>query len=471
MDWRLARESRFLVRLAIPLSLTTFAQLAITTTDLIYLGALGAEDLAAAAMAVALYQVVTMFGLGVVTATMPMLSRLRGQRDKSMAADPLAAFRDVVRQGLWSVALFCLPCWLLLWHAEGVFSVMGQPMAIVHRSVEMMHTLQWSTAPFLGYVVLRSFFAALERPKWTLLVAVLGVAFNAAAAGALIFGWCGLPALGLPGAGLATTLTNVFMFGALLGVAIVHKQLRHYGLHTDLRFPGRRGMTAFWRLGLPMGITQVLDSSIFYAASNMMGWLGAEALAAHVVNLQIMNMLTTISVGLSQAATVRVGHAFGAASRQGMLRASAAAYLVTAVTMAAASLVLLAWPRTLLAIFISVGDPANAHVVDVGLGLLAIGAVFVVADGLQFIGLGVLRGLHDTAVPMVIGLVGGWIVGLPLGAFLAFTLGMGAAGIWLGLAAGLGAVALLFAVRCLKLVATAGHEDTLSARSNGLDTS
>ena len=211
-------------------------------------------------------------------------------------------------------------------------------------------------------------------------------------------------------------------------------------------------MTAFWRLGLPMGITQVLDSSIFYAASNMMGWLGAEALAAHVINLQIMNMLTTISVGLSQAATVRVGQAFGAASRQGMLRASLAAYLVTAVMMAAASLVLVVYPRVLLAIFINVADPSNTHVVEVGLGLLAIGAVFVVADGLQFIGLGVLRGLHDTAVPMIIGLVGGWIVGLPLGAFLAFTLGMGAAGIWLGLAAGLGAVALLFAIRCVKLV-------------------
>jgi MATE family multidrug resistance protein len=90
--------------------------------------------------------------------------------------------------------------------------------------------------------------------------------------------------------------------------------------------------------------------------------------------------------------------------------------------------------------------------VEVGLGLLAIGAVFVIADGFQFIGLGVLRGLHDTAIPMLIGLVGGWLVGLPLGAFLAFTLGMGAAGVWLGLAAGLGAVALLFAVRCLKLV-------------------
>ena len=447
MDWRLARESRFLLRLAVPLSLTTFAQLAITTTDLIYLGALGAEDLAAAAMAVALYQVVTMFGVGVVTATMPMLSKLRGQRESSTTA-----FRDVVRQGLWSVALFCLPCWVLLWHAESVFAALGQPSAIAYRSIEMMHALQWGMAPFLGYVVLRSLFAALERPQWTLLMAVLGVAFNAAAAGALIFGWWGLPALGLAGAGLATALTNLFMFGALLGVAILHKQLRHYGLHTDLRFPGRAGMTAFWRLGLPMGITQVLDSSIFYAASNMMGWLGAEALAAHVINLQIMNMLTTISVGLSQAATVRVGHAFGAVSREGILCASLAAYLVTVVMMAAASLVLLAFPRALLAIFINVADPSNAHVVDAGLGLLAIGAVFVIADGLQFIGLGVLRGLHDTAVPMIIGLIGGWVVGLPLGAFLAFTLGMGAAGIWLGLAAGLGAVALLFALRCVRLV-------------------
>jgi MATE family multidrug resistance protein len=316
----------------------------------------------------------------------------------------------------------------------------------------MMRTLQWGMAPFLGYVVLRSFFAALERPVWTLLVAVLGVAFNAVAAGALIFGWWGLPALGLPGAGLATTLTNLFMFGSLLGVAVVHGQLRHYSLHTGLRFPSRREMTDFWRLGLPMGITQVLDSSIFYAASNMMGWLGAEALAAHVINLQIMNMLTTISVGLSQAATVRVGQAFGAASRQGMLRASLAAYAVTAVMMAVASLVLLVFPRILLAMFIDIADPSNAHVVEVGLGLLAIGAVFVIADGFQFIGLGVLRGLHDTAIPMIIGLVGGWLVGLPLGAFLAFTLGMGAAGVWLGLAAGLGAVALLFAVRCLKLV-------------------
>lgn len=447
MEWRLARESGLLLRLALPLSLTTFAQLAITTTDLIFLGALGAEDLAAAAMAVALYQVVAMFGLGVVTAAMPMLSKLRGQQESSAAA-----FRDVVRQGLWSVALFCLPCWILLWHAGSVFAVLGQPPAVANRSVEMMHALQWGIAPFLGYVVLRSFFAALERPRWTVLVAALGVAFNAGAAAGLIFGLWGLPALGLVGAGLATSLTNLFMFAGLFAAATVHKRLRRFGLHTDLRFPGRSGMIAFWRLGLPMGITQVLDSSIFYAASNMMGWLGVDALAAHMINLQIMNMLTTISVGLSQAATVRVGQAFGAASRQGMLRASLAAYLVTAVMMAAAAVALLVFPRALLAIFMSTEDAANIHVVEVGLVLLAIGAVFVVADGLQFIGLGVLRGLHDTAVPMIIGLVGGWGVGLPLGAFLAFTLGMGAAGIWLGLAAGLGAVALMFAIRCAALV-------------------
>ena len=302
--------------------------------------------------------------------------------------------------------------------------------------------------------MLRSFFAALEKPKWILLVAVAGVAFNALAAGGLIFGLWGLPALGLAGAGLATALTNLLMFGALFAVASRHRQLRHYGLHAGMRFPDRAGMIAFWRLGLPMGVTQVLDSSIFYAASNMMGWLGAEALAAHAINLQIMNMLTTIAVGLSHAATVRVGQAFGAASRQGIFLASVAAYLVTIVTMAAASVVLLVYPRGLLAIFINLADPSSRPVVEVGLGLLAIGAVFVIADGLQFIGLGVLRGLHDTAVPMIIGLVGGWVVGLPLGAFLAFRIGLGAEGIWLGLAAGLGAVAILFALRCVKLVSS-----------------
>ncbi|HSH99395.1 MAG TPA: MATE family efflux transporter [Reyranella sp.] len=429
--------------------LTTFAHLAITTTDLVLLGALGAEELAAAAMAVALYQFASMFGVGVVTAAMPMLSKLVGQR-----ASSAAPVRDVVWQGLWTVALFCLPCWLVLWHAESVFVALDQPPAIARRAIEMMHALQWGLAPFLGYVVLRSFFAALEKPKWILLVAVAGVAFNALAAGGLIFGLWGLPALGLAGAGLATALTNLLMFGALFAVASRHRQLRHYGLHAGMRFPDRAGMIAFWRLGLPMGVTQVLDSSIFYAASNMMGWLGAEALAAHAINLQIMNMLTTIAMGLSHAATVRVGQAFGAASRQGIFLASVAAYLVTIVTMAAASVVLLVYPRGLLAIFINLADPSSRPVVEVGLGLLAIGAVFVIADGLQFIGLGVLRGLHDTAVPMIIGLVGGWVVGLPLGALLAFKIGLGAAGIWLGLAAGLGAVALLFALRCRKLVAS-----------------
>ena len=236
MDRRLARESRFLLRLAIPLSLTTFAQLAITTTDLIYLGALGAEDLAAAAMAVALYQVVTMFGLGVVTATMPMLSKLRGQRD---SVDGRVSRHRTAR--LWSAALFCLPCWVLLWHAESVFAVLGQPQAIAHRSVEMMHALQWGMAPFLGYIVLRSFFAALERPSGLSSWPCSALPSTPRRPEALIFGWWGLPALGLAGAGLATSLTNLLMFGALLGVAILHKRLRRYSLHTDLASPAARG--------------------------------------------------------------------------------------------------------------------------------------------------------------------------------------------------------------------------------------
>jgi multidrug resistance protein, MATE family len=192
-------------------------------------------------------------------------------------------------------------------------------------------------------------------------------------------------------------------------------------------------------------------SAFFYASAIMMGWIGMSTLAAHAIVMQIESFFFMVPIGLSQAATVRVGLASGTADSYRVKWAGWTAYGLGAAFMSLASLPLLIAPRFLLAIFVNADLSANAQVVSIGTLLLACAALFQIVDGIQVISVGMLRGLHDTSVPMLLAAVGYWGIGLPLGAFLAFKADFSGVGVWLGLSSGLTAVAILMTLRWITL--------------------
>jgi MATE family multidrug resistance protein len=441
--WR--AEGRATIVLAWPLILTNLAQTAMTATDVLLMGRLGPETLAAGALGSNLYFATMIFGLGLTTATAPMIARELGRKSHSVRD-----VRRTVRQGLWAAVVIAVPIWLVLWHTEAILLAMGQRPDLALHAGHYMRTLQWSILPFFFYLVLRSFISALERPQWAMAIGLAGVAVNAFAAWCLIFGNLGLPRLELVGAGIATTLADTFMVVALAIVLFADRRFRRYHLFGRFWRADWPRFVELWRLGMPIGATLVFEVAVFNASTFLMGLIGEASIAAHSIALQIASLSFMVPLGLSQAATVRVGLAFGAQDADGICRAGWTALAMGTAFMAMAALVMVTLPRTLISAFLDLDVPANAPVINLAVSFLALAALFQLADGAQAVTAGMLRGLHDTRMPMIYAAFGYWGIGLVVGVVLAFVAKLNGVGIWIGLAAGLVTVAILLLTRWLR---------------------
>jgi MATE family multidrug resistance protein len=431
-------EIRATLTLGWPLVLTNLAQIALTTTDVIVLGRVGPSALAAGTLGVNLYFAILLFGIGLITATSPMMASAIG-RKLHMVRD----IRRTFRQGLWAALIIAIPSWILLWHAEAILLLFDQEPVLAADAQAFVRELQWGLLPALGFIALRSFVAVLERPVWALLVTGAAILFNVAVNWILVFGHLGMPALGLRGSGMATSLSNAFLFVSLALVVLFARQFRRYRLFGNIWRPDLPRLVSLWRIGLPIGATVAFEITVFNAAVFLMGQFGRDAIAAHAIAIQIASASFMVPMGLAQAATVRVGRAHGARDADGITRAGWAAFVLAVAFMASMSVVMTAVPRMLIAAFIDITDPANASIVSLATSFLMCAAVFQIADGAQVVGAGMLRGLQDTRVPMIYAGLGYWGFGMSLSLLFAFKLGLGSIGIWIGLASGLVAVAIL----------------------------
>lgn len=440
-----AAELRATLSLSWPIVLTNLAQNALLTTDVMLMGWLGPEALAAGALATNLYHALLIFGIGLVSATSPLIAEELGRRRHAVRE-----VRRTVRQGLWSAATIAVPIWLAAWNGEAILVAVGQEPALAAAAGAYMRALMWSLLPFLFYLVLRSYLAALERPAWALGIGLLAIPVNLGFAYAFMFGAFGLPRLGLVGAGVATTLSSTFMFLGLALVVSLDRRFRRYRLFGRFWRADWARYRVLWRIGVPIGLTLAFEVTIFNAAALLMGRFGASELAAHAIALQIASLAFMVPLGVSQAATVRVGRAFGAGDRGGVTRAGWTAFALGTGCMAFTALLMLTMPRTLVGFFLDAGDPANERVVGFALSFLILAALFQLVDGAQAVGAGMLRGLQDTRVPMIYAGLGYWGVGLPVGVALGFGTPLRGVGIWIGLALGLAVVAGLMLWRWMR---------------------
>ena len=441
---RWSDELRSTLALAWPLILANLTQQLIQATDILLMGRLGATQLAAATLALNMTFTFNLLMLGLVIASSPMMATALGQRSN--------AVRDVrrtFRAGLWLIALMLPPYWLVLWHVGSLMRAFGISEDLASQGQTFLRAYMWCTLPWLLFQLLRNFVSALERPRIVLWLSIAGIAVNALLSWSLIFGHLGLPALGLVGGGLGSTLTWFAMCGALVAVVLADRRFRRFHLFGRWwRFDRERTM-AMVRLGWPIGVTMALEMGVFALAAYFMGWIGAPAVAAHAVALQIAALTFMVPLGLGQAATVRVGLALGREDRLGVTRAGWTAWVMGVGFMGAMALVMLAIPHRLITLFLQ-DLPENATTIALAVSFLRVAAAFQLVDGAQVIGAGMLRGLHDTRWPLVFALVGYWVVGLGIGAWLAFSLDWKGVGIWIGLAAGLAAVAALMLWRWVR---------------------
>ncbi len=425
---RVGAETRALLALGLPLIGSHIAQILIGVTDSIMLGWYDVTDLAALSVAAPVFYIVFIFGSGFAWAVTPMIASALGQEDERQV-------RRVTRMGLWlsiGFGLLVTPVFFLM---EPILLAAGQEPDVARQAGIYMPWLGLGMIPALLVQVLKSYLSALELTR-AILIAVIGAAgMNAAVNYLLIFGNFGAPELGITGAGIASLASHLVSLIALLAYAL--RKRPEHELLKNFQRPDPEALWSVFRLGLPIGLTLLAETGLFAASSIMMGWLGKIPLAAHGIALQITSVSFMVPLGLSQAVTVRVGKAWGKDDRETLRAAALAGMILAGLALVVIVATFLLIPGLLVGLFVDPTDPFRPEILSVGIVLLAVAALFQVVDIGQVMALGMLRGVQDTRVPMVMALISYWGIGLPVAYVLAFTLGWEGPGIWLGLTAGL----------------------------------
>lgn len=423
------------LRLSAPLAFTQLAMIAINTTDIVMMGWLGPADLAAGALGMNIYVPLYLFGLGIATVVAPMAAQALGARD-------FRGVRRTVRQGFWITLLFAIPFSAIVWNGRWVMLLFGQAEDVALRADDYLKAVTWALLPSLWFVVLRCFVTAHSRPRSVLVITLVAVAGNAVGNYGLMFGNFGLPRWELMGAGVTSSIISWLMFFTMLGYVLWDRRFKRYAILLRFWRPDWARFRELFRLGLPIGLTILAETAMFSSAAFLMGLISTEALAAHAIALQCAAVAFMVPMGISQAAVVRVGLAAGSRDPLAVGRAGWASLLVGTLFMTASALVFWFAGRQLVGLFLDLDQQANAEVAQLAVSFLVIAALFQLVDGAQVIGVSALRGLKDTKVPMWLALTGYWGVGFATAVVLAFPLGLGGEGVWIGLAVGLSFVAL-----------------------------
>ncbi|WP_423067499.1 MATE family efflux transporter [Devosia sp. CN2-171] len=435
-----ADELRASFALAWPLIVAQLAQNLLFTTDVVLMGWLGPQYLAAGTLAGAFLIPFQLTGVGIVGAVAPLVAQARGRGDTK-------AVRRIVRQGFWvaiAVATLLIPIVLSI---RPIYLALGQDPHTTELAESYMQAGFWMLYPVLGIMVVRSFLSAFAATRVILLVTIIGVIANAALAYALIFGHFGFPRLELRGAAIATGLVNVIMFLALLGYVVTHRKLKRFHILARFHKPDWQRFFEILRVGLPIGLTVAAEVGLFSVAAILMGRLGTNETAAHAVALQLASMAFMVPLGLGMAATVRVGLAYGRGDAEGVRKAAWTAIALGVGFMTLTASLFLIIPNTMVALFLDSQNPDNATALMLAAGYLGIAGLFQLADGAQVVAAHALRGLSDTRIPSFLAILGYWFVGLPTAYVLGFVLNWRGTGIWLGLATGLAFVAVLLLAR------------------------
>ncbi|MGY4099708.1 MATE family efflux transporter [Nocardia sp. R16R-3T] len=440
-------DGRQLTALAAPIALTQLAQIAVSTTNIALMGTLGVRAVAAGGLAMVLFNQIRTMCVGLITGTGNQIASATSAADKrGESAD--GEVRDIVRSsfliatfaGIIGGAVLIGLGWALRW--------LGQDAGVLADARPLMLALAPGLLPCLWFQVLRQYTVGMQRPQALLLVTLGSVALNLVLALIFMHGWVGLPALGLTGIGVATSLVFLITFGvfcamvradAALGATL---PLRPWPVHPPT-------IRAELGLGAPIALTYGSEAGMFSVLALVMGSIGPAALAAHNVVYQIIYIVFQVAIGLSHGASILVSQAV---ARDEYGRARALAWLAlqhAGIVATVTGVVYIAAPRLVLTPFL---EPSDTATIELARSLLLIGIVLQFFDAAQNIGTGLLRGLKATRAGLRLSLVGYWLVGLPTALLLAFPLGLGAAGVWWGLTAGLAGTAALMLRRYFALI-------------------
>ena len=422
--------------LGLPLIGSHLARMAIGVADTVMVGWYGVEPLAALVIATSFQMILFFLGMGFGIGVMGLIATAIARKDETEV-------RRATRMALWLSGLYAIAVLPLMWFSQPILLGLGQTPMVAQLAQDYLRIAGIGLLPMLGALTLNSYLAAMERTQVVLWITVAGIPLNILLNWVFIFGNLGAPELGVRGAAIASIGVQFAGLALLCAYAAWLPEARRFHLFHRFWKPDWTAFRGVFRLGMPIGLTMVAEGGLFVASNVMMGWIGTQQLAAHGIALQISAIAFMLHLGLSNAATVRVGQAKG---RDDAVFMREAAKTVIGISMVIALIVVtgfVAFPRELVTLYLDPLDPEAPAIIAIAAGLMFYAALFQLTDALQVLALGMLRGVQDTRIPMVIAVISYWLIGMPIAYGLAFIGGFGPAGLWLGLVAGLTVAAVL----------------------------
>ena len=410
-----------MLQLAAPVVLAELGWMAMGIVDTIVVGHLNTVSMGAVSIGGALFSTAGWTGAGLLLGLDTLISQSFGAGD---VADCHRSLLNGIYLSLPISAALMGIVWLGTPHLSGF----GIEAEVLREAIKYLRAMLWSIFPLLLYFALRRYLQGMNLVKPVMFALISANALNLAGDIILVFGYLGAPAMGAEGAGWSTCASLIYMASVLLVYAIYHDRRYATGL---MKTPLKPDVARIWkliRLGLPAALQIAFEVGVFAAATTLIGRLGADVLAAHQIALNAVSLTYMVPLGISAAAAVRVGQALGRGDAAAASRSGWTATLMGAGFMGCAAIVFLTAPHPIIRAYTP--DP---NVLRVGVSLLAISAAFQLFDGIQAVTTGALRGAGDTRTPMLCHLLAYWGLGLPLGYYLCFVRGWGAAGLWTGL--------------------------------------
>ena len=438
--------------LGLPLVGSLLAQILIMVTDTLMLGRYSVEALAAGALATTVFHALFILAAGFAIAAMGAAADAVGRGDERTV-------RRTARMGLWLSLGAGLAAMPVLWFSEPILLLAGQLPRTAGDTKDYLRIAMLAMVPALLTMTLRSHLSALERTRIVLWTTLAAAVLNFGLNWLLIFGNAGAPEMGIRGAAWASVFSHAAMAGLLALYAARGPDMARWELFRNLWRPDWEILVRLFRLGWPVGLTLVSESALFTGTALMMGAIGSVPLAAHGVVMQVAAATFMLHLGISQAATVRVGRFAGQGNVVELRRAALAALALSGVAVALSVVVYLGAGRWIVAAFLDSDDAQTPAILTLGVALMGVAALFQLVDGAQVMALGFLRGVQDTRWPMVLAAISYWGVGIPASLLLGFTFGFGPVGIWLGLVIGLAVASVLLMVRFYLLVRDGNFAD------------
>jgi MATE family multidrug resistance protein len=403
--------------------------------DSVMVGKIGAAPLAASAIAHGLFILFMIFGIGLSMAISPLTAM-------AMGAKRYAECGIVFRQGLLVNIIAGFVLTIAIIFGADIIRFLNQPEEIVEQGAAYMRILAYSVVPVMIFQTYKQFSEGLSLMRPAMVITLLANIINVFANWVLIYGNLGMPALYLPGAGWATFSTRALMAISFFLYVSLTVRYKPYDPTLHYRRINFSMIKKILKIGIPGGLQYFFEVGAFVGSAIIIGWLGTNELAAHQIAINLASISFMVALGISAAATIRVGNAVGRDDRTGAKNAGITAFILSAAVMGTFGIIFITLRWFLPTLYID-----SHQVIDIAASLLIIAALFQLSDGTQAVGIGLLRGLADAKIPMFITFIAYWIVGLPGGYLLGFTLGYGVMGIWFALFVALTVSAILLSIR------------------------